>query len=254
MDSSLVLLVLGQFFFTAHSALYEGTMFYGCFESGEGQVQIHWNRDQMVYADFKNGQAVWTAPLLDKLKNGMSSEFYILALVSRERLCKHYLPKALQFDKSPTEEKAPTMFVYPKEEAEQGEENTLYCYISHFYPPSINVTWTKNGVQVTNGVTLSNLYPEMDGTFSQLASLSFRPETDDVLGCSVQHEALRNPVKATWALPVRLAGSGGAAWACLSLGLVCFTFGVFIFIFTNKEFLRHQLFDCWLAAYHRVAG
>lgn len=84
------------------------------------------------------------------------------------------------------------------EETEQGEENTLYCYISHFYPPSANITWTKNGVQVTEGVALSNLHPETDGTFSQLASLSFHPETDDVLGCSVQHQALSRPVTKTW--------------------------------------------------------
>lgn len=256
MDSSLVLLVLlvwGQFFYTAHAALHEGTMFYGCHEFGDCQVQMHWDGDQAIYADFKKGQAVWTAPLLEELKDVLSSGFYILALVSRERLLKHYLSKAMQIDRSPTEEKAPTVLIYPMEETEQGEENTLYCYISHFYPPSANITWTKNGVQVTEGVALSNLHPETDGTFSQLASLSFHPETDDVLGCSVQHQALSRPVTKTWELPSRSVGSA-AAWACLSLGLVCLTFGVVIFIISANDSLRRQLSDCWRAAYHRVAG
>ncbi|XP_059180238.1 H-2 class II histocompatibility antigen, I-E alpha chain-like [Centropristis striata] len=227
-------------------------MFYGCSESGDGQVQIHWNGDQMLYADFKNGKAVWTAPLLEELEDVLSPRFYILALVSRERLHKYYLAKAMKIEKSPTEEKAPTILIYPWEEEEPGEENTLYCYISRFYPPDISVVWTRNGVQVTEGVALSNLIPESDGTFSQLASLSVRPETGDVHGCSVQHQALSRPANSTWALPVRPAASA-AAWLCLSLGLVCFIAGVFLLVLSAQPSLRKQLLDCWRAAYQRVA-
>ncbi|XP_042336966.1 H-2 class II histocompatibility antigen, A-S alpha chain-like [Plectropomus leopardus] len=198
MDSSLVLLVVGHLFHTANAALHEGTMFYGCSGSGAGQVQLHWDGDQLGYADFKERRAIWTAPLLEELESVFFSGFYTLALISKERVCKFYLAKAVQIDKSPTEEKAPTLLVYPREEAEQGEENTLYCYIRHFYPPFINVTWTRNGAEVTDGAALSNLYPETDGTVSQLASLSFRPRTDDVLDCSVQHQALSRPASTTW--------------------------------------------------------
>lgn len=66
---------------------------------------MHWDGDQAIYADFKKGQAVWTAPLLEELKDVLSSGFYVLALVSKERLLKHYLSKAMQIDRSPTEEK-----------------------------------------------------------------------------------------------------------------------------------------------------
>ncbi|XP_042254022.1 H-2 class II histocompatibility antigen, A-Q alpha chain-like isoform X1 [Thunnus maccoyii] len=200
MDFSLVLLVLLVLGIvsTAHAARYEGTMFYGCFESCDCKVQLHWDGDQVMYADFKSGETVWTAPLLSEVENTMSAGFYIQSQVSKERLCKHYLPKATQIDKNPTEEKAPRMLVYPSEEAELGKEITLYCYISHFYPPLINVTWTRNGFKVTEGVALSNPQPETDGTFSQLASLSFHPKTDDVLGCTVQHQALSHPVNTAW--------------------------------------------------------
>lgn len=253
MDPSLVLLVVGHFFLTAHAALYEGTMFYGCSESGDGQVQLHWNGDQIAYADFEIRRAVWTAPLLEELEKDFLPGFYLLALVSKERLWKYYIAEAAQIEKSPIEKKAPTMLVYPKEEAEQGKESIFYCYISHFYPPFINVTWTRNGVQVTEGVALSNLYPEGDGTFSQLASLSFSPHTDDVLGCSVQHAALSHPATKTWVLPERSVGST-AAWVCLSLGLICLTSGVILFLLSTKDSLQHRLADCWRAAYHRVAG
>ncbi|XP_071318234.1 uncharacterized protein [Trachinotus anak] len=253
MDSLLVLLVSAHVVHTAHTGLHQVTMFYGCFQSGDCQVQLHWDGHQVVYADFRTGQAVWTAPLLDELKEHMSPGFYIVALVSKERLSEYYLAKAVQIDKSPTKEKAPTVLVYPMEEAEQGKENTLYCYIRHFYPPSINVTWTRNGVQVTEGAALSGLYPDMDGTFSQLASLSFRPEPGDVLRCSVQHQALSLPVNTTWALPVSSRGAGAAS-VCLSVGLVCLALGVIIFIVSTGDALRRQLSKCWRAAYHRAAG
>lgn len=90
------------------------------------------------------------------------------------------------------------LLLYPSKEAEPEEETTLYCYIRHFYPPHVDVMWTKNGVQVTEGVALNNLLPETDGTFSQLASLAIRPQRGDVLGCRVQHEALSRPANTTW--------------------------------------------------------
>ncbi|XP_044193597.1 RLA class II histocompatibility antigen, DP alpha-1 chain-like [Thunnus albacares] len=254
MDFSLVLLVslVSGIVSTAHAARYEATVFYGCFESCDCKVQLHWDGDQVMYADFKSGETVWTAPLLSEVENTMSAGFYILAQVSKERLCKHYLPKATQIDKNPTEEKAPRMLVYPSEEAELGKEITLYCYISHFYPPLINVTWTRNGFKVTEGVALSNPQPETDGTFSQLASLSFHPKTDDVLGCIVQHQALSHPVNTAWVLPVNPDASG--AVACLSLGVICLTVGVIIFIISASDTLRQQLFGSCQTSFHRAAG
>ena len=84
------------------------------------------------------------------------------------------------------------------EELEEGKENTFYCYIRNFYPPFINVTWTVNNVQVTEGVTLGNLTPEMDGSFSLLAGLSVRPQPADMLRCNVQHQALSRPLVTEW--------------------------------------------------------
>ncbi|XP_062298278.1 H-2 class II histocompatibility antigen, A-K alpha chain-like [Scomber scombrus] len=225
-------------------------MFYGCFESCDCQVQFQWDGDQVMFADFKSGRTVWTAPLMSELEKPMSEGFYILAQDSKLRLCKHYLSKATQIDKNPTEEKAPTMLVYPREEAELGKQTVLYCYISHFYPPSINVTWTRNGLTVTEGVTLSNLYPESDGTFSQLTSLSVSPETDDVLGCIVQHQTLIHPVTTAWALPVKPDASGPVV--CLSVGVICLTVGIIIFIISANDSLRHRLCESWQTAFHRV--
>lgn len=76
-------------------------MFYGCFESGDSQVQLHWDGDQVLYADFKNQKMVWTVPLLEE-QSEMFPGMYKLALVSRERICHVYLAAALDRDRSPT--------------------------------------------------------------------------------------------------------------------------------------------------------
>ncbi|XP_031600865.1 RLA class II histocompatibility antigen, DP alpha-1 chain-like [Oreochromis aureus] len=252
MDSSLMLLALASCVFTAHAAVHEETLFYSCSESGDGQVQLHWDGDQITYADFKKQHAVWTAPLLKDLETAILSWFFHLALDSRTR-CEFYLDRAVRLDNSSMTLKAPAVVIYPMDEAETGKNNTIYCHIRNFYPPSNNVTWTRNGIRVTEGVNLSNPYPQTDGTFNQLASFSFQPQSDDVVECSVQHQALSRPLITAWTLPMKPARSA-AAWVCLSLGLLCIALGVIIFIISAKESLRHKLSDFWRAAYQRVAG
>uniref|UniRef100_A0A3Q0SXN6 Ig-like domain-containing protein n=1 Tax=Amphilophus citrinellus TaxID=61819 RepID=A0A3Q0SXN6_AMPCI len=186
MDSSLVLLTLAFTVFTAllcvsSSAVHDEMLFYGCFESGDGQVQLHWDGNQITYADFKKKHAVWTAPLIEDLEKQI----------------------AVKMDKSPMELKDRKLAVLiltasPEPPLTEHMFTTLYCHIRHFYPPSINVTWTRNGVQVTEGTSLSNLYPQTDGTFSLLAGFSFRPQSGDVLNCNVQHRALSSPLITTW--------------------------------------------------------
>ncbi|XP_022078016.1 H-2 class II histocompatibility antigen, A-U alpha chain-like [Acanthochromis polyacanthus] len=250
MDLSLVSLLV-FIVCSAQTAVHEVSMFYGCFDSADCQVQFHLDGDQIAYADFKEQRAVWTAALIPEQVEVLEG-FYVLAVVSRDRLYKRYLHEAEQIETSPSEDKAPTVFLYPMEEAEEGKDNTLFCYISHYYPPSINVTWTINGVEVMEGRTLSNLLPEQDGTFSQLAGLSVRPQPDQVLECSVKHRALSQPAVRTWVLPGKPAGS--AAPVCLVLGLVCLFLGIIIFIISAHDSLRCQLSSYWQTAYLRVAG
>ncbi|XP_071395320.1 RLA class II histocompatibility antigen, DP alpha-1 chain-like [Centroberyx affinis] len=229
MDFLLVSLVLSHIGSTA-AAVHEATLFYGCWQSGEAQVQAHWDGDQLLYADFDKERAVWTAPLLADLRDTWLG-FYILARISRERVCKVYLPAAAEADKDPPEERAPTVVLYPQQEAELGAENTLFCYVSRFYPPSVNISWSRNGVELTEGVALSNLLPEPDGTFSRLVGLSFSPEAGAKLGCRVEHRALPHPRTTTWEFPSRPDGPGSSVLlgVGLTLGFLCLAAGAVLF-------------------------
>ncbi|XP_030635518.1 rano class II histocompatibility antigen, A beta chain-like [Chanos chanos] len=63
-----------------------------------------------------------------------------------------------------------------------------------FYPPAVKVTWTKNNVNVTEGMTLGRYSSNSDGSFSLFSVLGFTPEEGDIYTCTVEHKALLWPL------------------------------------------------------------
>ncbi|KAE8288790.1 RLA class II histocompatibility antigen, DP alpha-1 chain D10 haplotype [Larimichthys crocea] len=93
---------------------------------------------------------------------------------------------------------APVSALYPAEEVQLGVENTLTCFVNHFYPPDIKVSWTKNGQPLSEGVSLSRYYPNNDQTFHQFSTLTFTPTEEDIYSCTVEHSALDRPITRIW--------------------------------------------------------
>uniref|UniRef100_A0A3P8TP80 Ig-like domain-containing protein n=1 Tax=Amphiprion percula TaxID=161767 RepID=A0A3P8TP80_AMPPE len=89
-------------------------------------------------------------------------------------------------------------FVYIRYEGEENVVNTFYCLAKHFYPPTINFTWTKNGVEVTEGVFNLHYQHNDDGTFHRISTLTFTPQEGDVYSCKVEHQASQQPLTRTW--------------------------------------------------------
>uniref|UniRef100_A0A667ZPL6 Ig-like domain-containing protein n=1 Tax=Myripristis murdjan TaxID=586833 RepID=A0A667ZPL6_9TELE len=209
-------------------------MFCGCYQSGVAQVHFQWDRDEVGRIDFEKKGVVWTAPMPAVMED-LWSYWYDEGRYVRNSVCKLYLPIAVMEDHRPTDAKAPVTVIYPRHEAKLGVANTLFCYVSHFYPPAINITWTRDGVKLIEGVALSDLSPEEDGTFSQLASLSFSPETGAVLGCTVEHQNLSSPAFRTWVNQVSFGSA--AVVLCgvgVTLGIICLTVGVVLFLKAPK--------------------
>lgn len=92
---------------------------------------------------------------------------------------------------------APGSTIYPKEKIELESENTLICFVNDFYPPSINVKWTKNNVKLTEG-SLGRYHLNKDGTFFQVSTLTFTPQDGDIYACTVEHPALESPQTRFW--------------------------------------------------------
>ncbi|MGH0144795.1 UNVERIFIED_CONTAM: hypothetical protein FKN15_003217 [Acipenser sinensis] len=99
-----------------------------------------------------------------------------------------------------TNDDPPHVTLYHENDLELGKPNTLICFIDGFHPAAIKVTWTKNTLPVTEGVTLTQYYPNTDFTLNMFSYLSFTPELGDVYSCQVQHSALSETLTTFWGL------------------------------------------------------
>lgn len=97
----------------------------------------------------------------------------------------------------------PETSIYPKNDVELGVQNTLICHVTGFFPPPVNVSWTKNNVIVTEGVSLSQNRPRSDGNFHMFSSLKIIPEERDIYSCTVNHRALQGPQTKIWGKKIK---------------------------------------------------
>lgn len=88
--------------------------------------------------------------------------------------------------------------VYPRNEVQLTQPNTLICLVTGFYPAPVNVSWTRNGEKVTEGTSINVPYPNKEGTFTQISRLDFVPEQGDIYSCTVQHPALAEAETRMW--------------------------------------------------------
>ncbi|KAF3700251.1 H-2 class II histocompatibility antigen, A-Q alpha chain [Channa argus] len=165
---------------------------------------------------------------------GLTSIHYIIVPYYRS-ICKGVLHR-WNPEKSVTTntKEAPEISIFPRDEVVKDEENTLICFINHFFPPSINIKWTKNNVELTQEDAFNKCLPNPDGTFYVFVHLNFVPKQGDIYSCTVD-EALENPQREFWVIdtdeisivPTVFCGLG------LSLGLLGVAAGTFFFVKGN---------------------
>ncbi|XP_075952470.1 H-2 class II histocompatibility antigen, A-U alpha chain-like [Anarhichas minor] len=205
---------------------------YGCYESGEVRVDVLIDGDVVAYADFSKKEVVFLIPRLPQSVKDLKKRAYEVAESSITH-CRSVLGKAEKVSPGVTiPQEAPDISIYSRHEGHNGVVNTLFCLADHFYPPSINFTWTKNGAKVTDGV--SNLYysHNSDGTFHRISTLSFTPREGDVYSCSVKHQASHRSLASSWELkesPSRVSPAAGFFGASLVLCLIGIGTGAYFF-------------------------
>ncbi|XP_036416758.1 H-2 class II histocompatibility antigen, A-Q alpha chain-like [Colossoma macropomum] len=187
--------------------------------------------EEKWHADFSQGKGVMTLPAFaDPFCYSKST--YEIALIDVET-CQKNLANSVKCYKYPAEPKdAPQSSIYSKDDVELGSKNTLICYITGFYPAHVEVSWTKNNVNVTSKATLSRYYVSDDGTFNLVSTLSFTPEEGDIYTCTVEHTALDRPLTKTWDVQVTPASVGLTVFcgAGLAAGLLGAAVGIFFLV------------------------
>ncbi|KAI4903941.1 hypothetical protein NFI96_015154, partial [Prochilodus magdalenae] len=130
---------------------------------------------------------------------------------------------------------APQSLIYSEDDVELGTDNTLVCYVTGFYPPHVEVSWTRNNVDVTGDATLSRYYPTNTGSFNVISHLSFTPEPGDIYTCTVGHPALDRPLNNTWDVQVTLPSVALSVYCGVGLaaGMMGIAVGMFLLVKGN---------------------
>ncbi|TKS82041.1 II histocompatibility antigen, B alpha chain RT1 class [Collichthys lucidus] len=189
--SALIMLMLNSFCAFSYVP-HEVTYFVGCFVNGTTEVQFEFDAAEILYVDFQKEEAVYTVPkFVDPDPSQVLAGLSIIrdALTNKD-LCLAITAGCAAAENNPPEE---------KEEVQLGVNNTLTCFVNHFYPPDIKVSWTKNGRPLSEGVSLSRYFPNNDQTFHQFSTLTFTPTEEDIYSCTVEHSALDRPITRIWA-------------------------------------------------------
>ncbi|XP_038593412.1 H-2 class II histocompatibility antigen, A-Q alpha chain-like [Micropterus salmoides] len=163
-------------------------------DSSDTQLCMTLDGEEIYYADFKKGDLVWNGRLPTSLHVSWAYKYAVHNRIQ----CKGNL-QTWKTDKSATTKtKEPEIIIYPRDEVIKEQENTLICFINHFFPPSINIKWTKNDVEVSEEDPFIKCLPNPDGTFYVLSTLDFLPKEGDIYSCTMEHESLETPQTKFW--------------------------------------------------------
>uniref|UniRef100_A0A3Q3I9X7 Ig-like domain-containing protein n=1 Tax=Monopterus albus TaxID=43700 RepID=A0A3Q3I9X7_MONAL len=227
MKVSELLLVLFCALCICADVVHEDIKFGGCSDS-DAEEMFGLEGEEQWYADFVNNRGVDALP--DFVDHFTFPGLYEFALSEREQ-CRQNLKKLRAAYKDlPLELDTPSgPVVYPRDDVELGEKNTLTCYVTGFYPAPVKVYWTRNGDNVTEG--MYNNVPFMH-SFNQISRLEFTPQLGDIYSCTVEHPALSQPLTKIWDVEVQQPSVGPAVFCGLGLtvGLLGVAAGTFFLI------------------------
>ncbi|XP_048012697.1 RLA class II histocompatibility antigen, DP alpha-1 chain-like [Megalobrama amblycephala] len=232
MDLHITILTLTIVLSTSAEFEHEAFAYLGCSDTEE-EYYIGYDEEEVGHIDFKQKRAVSTLP--DFTGSMTFPGFYGIGVDAMVECKNDLLIHIKNFKSLPLEIDAPKTSVYPKDDVQLGIQNTLICHVTAFYPPSVNISWTKNNVHVSEGMSLSLYRPRKDLTFNIFSTLKFTPAEGDIYSCMVNHKALQGqPQTKIWDVDVALPSVGPAVFCGvgLTIGLLGVAVGMF---FLNKE-------------------
>ncbi|XP_060616709.2 RLA class II histocompatibility antigen, DP alpha-1 chain-like [Anolis sagrei] len=181
---------------------------------GEAVFQVDWARKTVS----------WRLPALSA-----ALRFEDARALGSLSLAKNNLEVLLQLtNRTRAQHAAPSAKVYPKYPVELGDPNALICFVDHFSPPVLNITWLKNGEVVSEGVQETGILPSVDFAFRKFSYLPFIPEEGDFYTCRVEHRGLPEPLTVIWSSEVSTPLPDMAENVLCGLGLAFGILGIIV--------------------------
>ncbi|XP_043936255.1 rano class II histocompatibility antigen, B alpha chain-like isoform X2 [Protopterus annectens] len=87
----------------------------------------------------------------------------------------------------------PSINIYSEKPYVPGQNNTIYCYATGFYPPKIDIMFFENGNHFTGKVYASDISFSEDWRFKIMKFIHVVPQQTTLYSCKVNHISLKQP-------------------------------------------------------------
>ncbi|XP_014908579.1 H-2 class II histocompatibility antigen, A-U alpha chain-like isoform X2 [Poecilia latipinna] len=232
--SSVLLLLLFGTRFVGAAGGHQLCFTYGCFDSSDTQLYVTLDDDEIFYADYKNNTSVWDEKIATlKYRYTSTAREYV-------EICRTVCNKDIHRWKPDPDVRRtkdpPEVIIYTKDEVIEDVENSLVCFANNFFPPAIDIRWTKNDKEVAVEDPFIKTISNSDGTFHVFSYLNFVPKQGDIYSCTVEHEALEEPKTRFWDVETEEMSVGPTVFCALglTLGLLGTAAGTFFFVKGNQ--------------------
>ncbi|XP_059195670.1 H-2 class II histocompatibility antigen, A-U alpha chain-like [Centropristis striata] len=207
-------------------------------ETGDGQYDIEFDGDQLLYADPSSYQIFQSLPEFAEQWTpdpDLRPDAYVSL-----GTCRYNVGLFMKRGNYPPESiVSPTSVIYPKQEMELEVPNTLICFVNNLHPPEVVFTWTKNGQLVNQSmVSQTQYYSNSDFSFRISSFLDFIPQETDIYSCSVDHISLQEPLTKFWEVEVHIDRQDVETAVCVGgviLGLIGVVTGLWFVMKANKS-------------------
>ncbi|KAK7877359.1 hypothetical protein WMY93_031932 [Mugilogobius chulae] len=190
------------------------------------------NEEVAFYLDFEQKKLVYTTP---KFAGPVHLPVFLSLFTAQQFICKENMKMFQDNMKDFSLELDPPSvpLLYPKDHPRPSEPNTLVCHTSGFYPAPVHFYWTKDGQNVTHAASVSQAYPQSDGTFTQISRLDLVPEDGQVYSCGVEHPSLKGERRTRmWTVQLQRPSLAPSVFCAvgLTLGSVALVLGIFYLV------------------------
>ncbi|KAK2899266.1 H-2 class II histocompatibility antigen, E-S beta chain-like [Channa argus] len=118
------------------------------------------------------------------------------ARARRETYCQHNIGNEYQAVLSKSVQ--PTVKLHSITPSAGKHPAMLVCSVYDFYPREIRVKWTRDGQEVSSGVTSTDQLADGDWYYQVHSHLEFTPRSGEKISCVVEHASLKQPLVTDW--------------------------------------------------------